>query len=173
MTYAIEEGNSSADACNSSPSSASTSITVGATDINDAFASFSNFGSCVHILGPGVNITSAWIGSNTATNTISGTSMATPHVAGTAALYLQVNPSATPSAVRSALTSNATPHVISGVPAATPHLLLYSGFIAAGPQPPVANFTYHLSLLSFNLDTSRCPAPATPTYIRTVAHASM
>src|SRR5260221_5145305 len=164
MTYAIEEGNSSADACNSSPSSASTSITVGATDINDAFASFSNFGSCVHILGPGVNITSAWIGSNRSTNTISGTSMATPHVAGTAALYLQVNPSATPSAVRSALTSNATPNVISGVPAATPNLLLYSGFIAAGPQPPVADLTYNHSPVPLHLRAGRSPGPATPAF---------
>ena len=164
VTYAIAAGNSSADACNSSPASAASSITVGATDINDAFASFSNFGTCVHINGPGVNITSAWIGSNTATNTISGTSMATPHVAGTAALYLQVNPTATASQVRSALTSNATANVIAGVPSGTPNLLLYSGFIAAGPQPPVANFTSSCSLLACNFDASSSTAQATATY---------
>ena len=172
VTYAIAAGNSSADACNTSPASASTSITVGATDITDAFASFSNFGSCVHINGPGVNITSAWIGSNTATNTISGTSMATPHVAGTAALYLQVNPSATASQVRSALTSNATANVISGVPSGTPNLLLYSGFIAAGPQPPVANFTSSCSLLVCNFDASSSTAQATATYSWTFGDAT-
>ena len=172
VTYAIAAGNSTADACQSSPASASTSITVGATDINDAFASFSNYGSCVHINGPGVNITSAWIGSNTATNTISGTSMATPHVAGTAALYLQVNPTATAAQVRSALTSNATPNVISGVPAGTPNLLDYSGFIAAGPQPPVANFTYSCSLLACNFDGSPSTALATASYSWTFGDAT-
>ena len=164
VTYAIAAGNSTADACNSSPASASTSITVGATDINDAFASFSNYGSCVHINGPGVNITSAWMGSNTATNTISGTSMATPHVAGTAALYLQVNPTATPSQVRTALTTNATANVITGVPGTTPNKLLYSGFIVAGPQPPVANFTFSCSLLACSFDASTSTAQATATY---------
>ena len=172
VTYAIAAGNSSADACNSSPASAASSITVGATDINDAFASFSNFGACVHINGPGVNITSAWIGSNTATNTISGTSMATPHVAGTAALYLQVNPTATASQVRSALTSNATANVIAGVPGGTPNLLLYSGFIAAGPQPPVANFTTSCSLLACNFDASSSSAQATATYSWTFGDAT-
>ncbi len=164
ITYAIAAGNSTADACNSSPASAASSITVGATDITDAFAYFSNFGTCVHINGPGVDITSAWIGSTTATNTISGTSMATPHVAGTAALYLQVNPAATPSQVRSALTSNATANAIAGVPSGTPNLLLYSGFIVAGPQPPVASFTSSCSLLACNFDASGSTALATATY---------
>jgi subtilisin family serine protease len=84
VVYAIAAGNSTADACTFSPASAPSAIAVGATDINDGFAYFSNYGSCVAINAPGVDITSAWIGTNTATNTISGTSMATPHVAGTA-----------------------------------------------------------------------------------------
>ncbi len=166
VVYAIAAGNSAANACNSSPASAPSAITVGATSITDGFASFSNYGTCVKINAPGVNITSAWMGSTTATNTISGTSMATPHVAGAAALYLQVNPSAAPAAVRSALTGNATQNVITGVPAGTPNLLLYSAFITAGPStaPPVANFTYSCTSLSCTFDGSSSTALATATY---------
>ncbi len=91
--------------------------------------SFSNYGTCVDIFAPGSNITSAWNTSNTATNTISGTSMATPHVAGVAALYLQRNPSATPAQVRDALVNNGTPGVVTGPGAGSPNVLLYSGFI--------------------------------------------
>ena len=135
VTYAIAAGNSAANACNSSPARVPAAITVAASDINDRQASFSNFGSCVDLYGPGVNITSAWSTSDTATNTISGTSMATPHVAGTAALYLQTNPSATPAQVATALTSNASANVLAAVTAGTPNRLLYEAFIAAGPPP--------------------------------------
>ncbi|CAN5793458.1 S8 family peptidase [soil metagenome] len=172
VTYAIAAGNSTADACNSSPASAPNAITVGATDINDAFASFSNFGTCVDINGPGVNITSAWMGSNTATNTISGTSMATPHVAGAAALYLQVNRTATPQQVRDALVGNGTNGVIKNIGAGTPNVLLYSGFISAGPQPPVANFTSSCSMLACNFDGSSSTAAAGATYSWTFGDAS-
>ena len=133
VVYAIAAGNSNADACGFSPASAPNAITVGATDINDGFASFSNFGSCVDINAPGVNITSAWIGGNTATNTISGTSMATPHVAGTIALYLQVNPTATAGQVDAALKANAS---TTSVPSGTTNKFIYMGFISAGPPPP-------------------------------------
>jgi subtilisin family serine protease len=136
VTFAVAAGNSTADACSSSPSSEPSAITVGATDITDGFASFSNFGSCVDINAPGVNITSDWYSSNTATNTISGTSMATPHVTGAAALYSSAFPTATPAQVAAALTSNATPNVISGVPANTVNLLLYTAFIGNGAPPP-------------------------------------
>jgi len=136
VTFAVAAGNSTADACNSSPSSEPSAITVGATDINDRFASFSNFGGCVDISAPGVSITSDWYSSNTATNTISGTSMATPHVAGAAALYLSANPSATPADVAAALTGNATANAISSVPAGTANLLLYTAFIGGTTPPP-------------------------------------
>jgi len=154
VTFAVAAGNSTANACSSSPSSEPSAITVGATDINDGFASFSNYGSCVDINAPGVSITSDWYSSNTATNTISGTSMATPHVAGAAALYLSANPSATPSQVVSALTSNASTGAIKSVPAGTANLLLYTAFIGGGgpppppPPPSTASFTYSCSGLT-------------------------
>lgn len=164
VVYAIAAGNSTADACSFSPASAPSAITVGATDITDTFAYFSNYGTCVKISAPGVDITSAWIGSTTATNTISGTSMATPHVAGAAALYLQVNPTATPAQVQSALVSNATPDVITSIGPGTPNLLLYTLFISAGPTPPVANFTYTCSMLACNFDGSSSTALSTASY---------
>ena len=135
VTYCIAAGNSGVDASNSSPARVAEAVTVGATNINDVFASFSNFGSVVDISAPGVNILSAWIPTNTSTSTISGTSMAAPHVAGAAALYLQANPTATPAQVQSAIKSNGTSNAISGVPAGTVNLLLYS-LIVTGPPPP-------------------------------------
>lgn len=126
VTYAIAAGNDGADACNTSPARVSAALTVGASTSSDARASFSNYGSCVDIFAPGYSITSAWYSSDTATNTISGTSMATPHVAGVAALYLQNNPSATPATVASALTSGATAGVLSSIGTGSPNLLLYS-----------------------------------------------
>lgn len=164
VVYAVAAGNSTADACSSSPSSEPSAITVGATDNTDTFASFSNFGSCVDINAPGVNITSAWYTSNTATNTISGTSMATPHVTGAAALYLQANPSATPQQVRDALVTNGTAGAIKSIPAGTPNVLLYTGFISTAPQAPVARFTSSCSLLTCNFDASSSSAQPGATY---------
>jgi subtilisin family serine protease len=126
VVYAVAAGNSAVDACATSPASAPDAITVGATDANDAFASFSNYGTCVKINAPGVGITSAWIGSNAATATASGTSMAAPHVAGAAAAYLQKNPGATPAQVRAALTGAATSSVIQSIGAGTVNLLVFS-----------------------------------------------
>ena len=122
---AVASGNSGADACNYSPASAPGTITVNASDINDARATFSNYGGCTDVYAPGVNITSAWIGSTTATNTISGTSMATPHVTGVGALYKATYGDAAASTVISWITSNATANVISGNPSGTPNRLLY------------------------------------------------
>ena len=139
IVMAVAAGNSTANACNYSPSSAPSAITVGATTSGNALAFYSNFGSCVDILAPGSNITSDWIGSATATNTISGTSMASPHVAGAAALYLSANATASVTDVTNALITNATGNAIGGVPAGTPNKLLYVGFMGSGggtgPKP--------------------------------------
>ncbi len=131
--YAVAAGNENANACNSSPSRAANAFTVAATDINDNRASFSNFGSCVEIFAPGVNITSTWNTSNTATNTISGTSMATPHVCGAAALILDEHPSFSPTQVRNELLARATSGVV-GNPSGSPNLLLYT--LGGSPPPP-------------------------------------
>jgi subtilisin family serine protease len=120
---AVAAGNSGANACNYSPSSASGTVTVAASDINDVRASWSNYGGCVDIYAPGVNITSDWL--NGGTNTISGTSMATPHVTGVGALYKATFGDAAWSTIRDWLTANATSGVISGNPSGTPNLLLY------------------------------------------------
>jgi hypothetical protein len=144
VTYAVAAGNSSADACAQSPASVATAITVGASDASDARAVFSNFGPCVDLFAPGVNITSAWATSDAASNTLSGTSMATPHVTGTAALYLSANPTATPAQVASALVANATPGVLGSVGLGSPNALLYEAFITAGVRdttPPAVLVT--------------------------------
>jgi subtilisin family serine protease len=135
VVYAVAAGNESTNACNGSPSRLGPALTVGATTSSDARSSFSNFGSCLDLFAPGSSITSAWYTSNTATNTISGTSMATPHVAGVAALYLQANPSASPSAVASAIVDNATTGVVGNPGSGSPNRLLHSLF-GGGTEPP-------------------------------------
>lgn len=128
VTFAIAAGNSNRNACNYSPARVAAAITVGATTSADARASYSNYGTCLDLFAPGSSITSAWYTSNTATNTISGTSMATPHVAGVAALYLQGNSSATPTQVRDAIVNNATPNVVTKPGTGSPNRLLYSNY---------------------------------------------
>lgn len=170
VTFAVAAGNSAADACNSSPSSEPLAITVGSTTSTDAMSSFSNYGSCVDIFAPGSSITSAWYTTNSATNTISGTSMASPHVAGAAALYLSANPSANPAAVASALTGNASANKITtSLPSGTPNKLLYTGFIGGGVTPPppsgsIARFTYSCSgtTCTFNGTSSTGVDPVAP-----------
>ena len=125
ITYALAAGNSSANACNSSPARVAAAITVGATTSTDARASYSNYGSCVDIFAPGSSITSAWRTSDTATNSISGTSMASPHVAGAAALVLSANTSYTPAQVASYLTSNATTGKVTSPGSGSPNRLLF------------------------------------------------
>jgi subtilisin family serine protease len=125
VTYAVAAGNSNANACNSSPSRTPAAVTVGATQTNDARASFSNFGTCLDTFAPGVGITSSWNTSNTATNTISGTSMASPHVAGAAALILGANPTFTTTQVRNALVNNATTGVVTSAGTGSANRLLF------------------------------------------------
>ncbi|MFJ2646497.1 S8 family peptidase [Streptomyces sp. NPDC087420] len=133
ITYAIAAGNGNAlgtpqNACNYSPARVAEAITVGATDSTDRRASFSNFGTCLDLFAPGVSITSAWRTSDTATNTISGTSMATPHTAGVGALYLATHPTATPQQVRDALVAGATNNKVINPGTGSPNKLLYSLF---------------------------------------------
>jgi subtilisin family serine protease len=126
VTYALAAGNDTgANACNVSPGGTPNAITVGATTSTDARASYSNIGTCLDIFAPGSSITSAWIGSTTATNTISGTSMATPHVAGAAALVLSQNPTFTPAQVAAKLVADSTPNVVTNPGSGSPNRLLY------------------------------------------------
>jgi subtilisin family serine protease len=126
VSFAVAAGNDNVDACNSSPARVANAITVGSTTSSDARSSFSNFGTCLDIFAPGSSITSAWYTSDTATNTISGTSMASPHVAGVAALYLQGNTTASPSTVTSAITGGASANKLTSIGTGSPNLLLYS-----------------------------------------------
>ncbi|MES5822506.1 S8 family peptidase [Streptomyces sp. RG80] len=124
VTYAVAAGNSSANASSYSPARVTEAITVGATTSTDARASYSNYGSVLDIFAPGSSITAGWYTSDTATNTISGTSMATPHVAGAAAVYLAGHTSATPAQVASALTAGATTSVVTSPGSGSPNRLL-------------------------------------------------
>jgi hypothetical protein len=136
VTYAIAAGNSNTDACTTSPARVANAITVGSTTSSDARSSFSNFGTCLDIFAPGSSITSSWNTSDTATNTISGTSMATPHVAGVAALFLETNPGASTATVRSAIINASTLNHVTGAGSGSPNRLLYSLLTGAPPPSP-------------------------------------
>jgi subtilisin family serine protease len=140
VTFAVAAGNENVDASTRSPARVGEAITVGATTSSDARASYSNYGSILDLFAPGSSITSSWHTSDTATNTISGTSMATPHVAGAAALYLAGNPTATPAQVSSALTSAATTGVVTSPGTDSPNRLLYVGSGGTTPPPTGSRF---------------------------------
>jgi len=126
VTSVVAAGNDNRDACSYSPASTPEAITVAASDITDGHAYFSNHGACVDIYAPGVNIKGAWIGGTDKYNTISGTSMATPHTSGVVALVLARGDATTPAEVKAYLTSTGTKSVIKNVPSKTPNTLLYS-----------------------------------------------
>lgn len=126
IVMVVAAGNENQNACNVSPASASKVITVGSTDQRDNRSSFSNFGNCVDIFAPGSAITSAWWNSNTATQTISGTSMASPHVAGLASIILEENSTLTPAQVLQRMEEDATAGVINNVGNGSPNLLAFN-----------------------------------------------
>jgi len=160
VTYAVAAGNSNANACNYSPARVPAAVTVGATTNTDARASYSNFGSCLDLFAPGSSITSAWYESNTDTNTISGTSMAAPHVAGVAALILQAGHQS-PADVRDLIVGGGTTGVVTSAGAGSANVLLFNLYDGGGsPPPPPANvaptasFTYDCANLACTFDGS-------------------
>ncbi|MEW2634392.1 S8 family serine peptidase [Streptomyces sp. NPDC048389] len=164
VTYAVAAGNSNANASNYSPARVAEAITVGSTTSSDARSSFSNYGSVLDVFAPGSSITSAWNSSDSATNTISGTSMAAPHVAGAAALYLADNTSATPAQVSSALTSAATSGVVGNPGSGSPNRLLYVGTGGTDPEPPTGDRFENTTDYAIN-DNSTVESPVTVTGI--------
>jgi subtilisin family serine protease len=156
VSYTLAAGNENTNACTRSPASTPSAITVGSTGtrfgsdpVTDDRSDFSNYGSCLDVFAPGARIKSAWKSSNTSTNTISGTSMASPHVAGVAALFLSNLPTASPSTVRNYLVNNSTRGVVGVAGRGSPNRLLYVGEYSrmtfdASPEPVVKNRPLYL-----------------------------
>lgn len=161
IPVAVAAGNDSKDACNTSPARLPAAITLGSTDSNDARSSFSNYGSCLDLFAPGGSIVSTKM--NGGTQTMSGTSMATPHTAGAAALYLSAHPNATPAQVRDALVDNAQSGVVTGAGSGSPNKFLNVTKLGGPAQPgePVADFTAQCSTTaatcSFDASASKDP----------------
>ncbi|MEE4417765.1 S8 family peptidase [Streptomyces bugieae] len=127
ITWVVSSGNGGTDACKNSPGDIADAIVVNNSDSSDTRRSSSNYGACTDLFAPGTSITSAWNTSDTASNTISGTSMAAPHVTGAAALWLAAHPTAAPAGVQAALINSATTGNIASAGANTPNRLLYTG----------------------------------------------
>ncbi|NDA83071.1 MAG: hypothetical protein EBY01_08480, partial [Actinobacteria bacterium] len=172
IVVVVAAGNSNADACNYSPARAPSAITVGATTSIDAKAYYSNYGSCVDINAPGSSITSAWYNSPTAVNTISGTSMATPHVVGAAAVYLGLNPTASVAQVAQFLDQESTKGVVQNLPTGTANKLLYVSPTDGSPAivPPttalktVSNITHEAADISVDVNPGYAPTTVTVQY---------
>ena len=160
VTYAIAAGNDAVDACDFSPARVTEALTVGASDSTDARAFFSDVGPCLDLFAPGVDIPSAFNGTDNQTAVLSGTSMSAPHVTGAAALFLEANPNATPAAVATALLTNATANVIRAPGAGSPNRLLFTAFADSTPAPPppnappVASFTASCDGLTCTFDSN-------------------
>ena len=162
VVYAVAAGNSNWDACQTSPASAPAALTVASSTSSDLRSSFSNWGSCVDLFAPGSSITSAWSTGDAAVNTISGTSMASPHVAGAAATYMEGHPTASPATVAQAILGSGTTGVVGDV-VGSPNILLFSKLTPPAPAPSIVlNKTSLAFTFLRTLGTAAAPAGDVP-----------